>query len=79
MSDWLPISTAPTDGTEIQARGFNWGDRTRGRHRVKAFHRNGKWIDADDEDSTLHYLDEWKPLPSPTSPDVRTYADGGEG
>lgn len=50
------------DGTEIFARGHNYGDPKRGRHRVIAFFgADGKWRDANDEDSILLYLTEWLP------------------
>lgn len=64
MKAWGPIDTAPLDGTEIEARGYNWGDKTRGRHRVKAFWDEDRavWRDASDEDSTLKYLHEWRPV-----------------
>lgn len=58
--DWQSMKTAPRDGTEIEARGFNWGDRTRGRHRVTAYWNGAEWRDANDEDSTLHYLEQWR-------------------
>lgn len=61
MGEWQPIETAPKDGTEIQARGYNWGDRTRGRHRVLAKWWGNEWHDADDEDTVLKYLTEWRP------------------
>jgi hypothetical protein len=58
---WQKIATAPKDGTEIEVRGYNWGDRTRGRHRMIAYWNGGEWRDAHDENSSLHYLDEWRP------------------
>lgn len=62
MTVWQPIETAPQDGTEIQARGYNWGDKTRGRHRCIAYWDGKVWRDAEDEDLTRSYLYEWRPL-----------------
>lgn len=61
MGEWQPIETAPKDGSWIRVRGFNWGDRTRGRHRMTAYWDGNVWRDAADEDSALHYLTDWKP------------------
>lgn len=58
---WRPIDSAPKNGTEIEARGHNWGDKTRGMHRLIVYWNGKEWRDAYDEDSTLKYLIEWRP------------------
>jgi hypothetical protein len=58
---WRDLATAPRDGTEIEARGYNWGDKTRGRHRYITYWDGQGWRDAYDEDLTLRYLEEWRP------------------
>jgi hypothetical protein len=78
MSDeWKPIETAPKDGSEFLAYGYNWGLETRGRHRHVAKWLDDHWVAADDEDLTLQYLRGWmplrtEPLPSPPSQEGTT-------
>jgi hypothetical protein len=75
VSTWRPIADAPRDGTVIQARGWNFGDPSRGSHIVRAVWSLAQgrgaaycaegWRDADDPDQGLQYLVEWRPTAPP--------------
>lgn len=68
MTTWQDIGTAPRDGTWIQVRGHDFGDRTRNRHYAIAFFDNGNWNEVGSASGVLYYLDGWRPLsPSPPS------------
>ncbi|UYT57731.1 hypothetical protein OHI65_14770 [Brucella sp. MAB-22] len=60
---WLPIESAPKDGTEITARRSN---------RFKAFSCffcHGEWLHYDHEDGLISYRPtEWKPFPQSSAP-----------
>lgn len=70
MSEWQDIKTAPRDGTWIQVRGHDYGDRTRKRHHAVAFFENGNWLEVGSVGGVLYYLDGWRSL-SPTPPQQR--------
>ena len=67
MSLWQPIETAPKKAGVIRARGFNFGDPSKGRHCVLArWWPQYGWVAAFDRFphlATLGYISEWRPLP----------------
>jgi hypothetical protein len=63
MSDWKPIDTAPTDGTWIKVRGWDFGIEGSRRHYGTAFYEDGKWIEVGSNGNQLRYLTEWQELP----------------
>lgn len=64
---WMPMDTAPRDGTEFLARGHNWGIPARGRHRHVVKWLDDKFVAADDEDLHLQFLTDWMALTVNTS------------
>lgn len=69
-SGWRPIETAPKDGSEFVARGFNYNDPAKGRHHEIA-HWNGVAFVAtpDGMSIVLDYLTDWAPLPTDSTPE----------
>jgi hypothetical protein len=64
--EWQPIETAPKDGAEILATGYNYGLMDSGRHRVITKYLDGEWADASNAfRDTFGYLTHWMPLPEP--------------
>ena len=63
---WLPIETAPKDGTLIIVQGDNHGDEELGQHHCIARWFNGAWMEASDWNATsyLKHLTKWAPLPA---------------
>lgn len=68
-SGWRPIETAPKDGSEFVARGFNYNDPAKGRHHEIA-HWDGVAFGAtpDGMSIVLDYLTDWAPLPTDSTP-----------
>ena len=68
---WLPIETAPKDGTVIIATGFNYGESSEPRHYCMARWEQGEWREANEwnVDSSLAYLTHWQPAPPAPSVD----------
>jgi hypothetical protein len=62
MTKWNPMSSAPTDGTWIRARGHDFGDRSRKKHTAIAFYQDEVWNEVGSEGSILYYLIEWQPF-----------------
>jgi hypothetical protein len=60
MPEWNPIDSAPTDGTRIKVRGWDFGIKGSRRHYAIAHFENGKWIEADGKQ--LRYLTDWQEL-----------------
>jgi hypothetical protein len=60
MPEWNSIDSAPTDGTRIKVRGWDFGIKGSRRHYAIARFENGKWIEADG--NQLRYLTDWQPL-----------------
>jgi hypothetical protein len=61
---WLPIKTAPRDGTIIVVTGLNYGKGPE-RHRlfVRWENESQRFVDQNAPDITLTHLDFWLPLP----------------
>ena len=64
---WLPIESAPRDGSLILVVGNNFGMPERGNHfAVAAFEHGGFWEQTDpDPEGEMSYLTHWQPLPEP--------------
>jgi hypothetical protein len=60
MPEWNSIDSAPTDGTWINVRGWDFGMEGSRRHYAIAHFKDGKWIEADG--NQLRYLTDWQAL-----------------
>jgi hypothetical protein len=58
LLEWKPIDTAPTDGSWIEVRGWDFGIVGSHRHYAIARSDNGKWTDADG--NQFRHLTEWQ-------------------
>lgn len=56
---WLPIDTAPRDGTRVEL----WGEGHRGWKGFYAWHNGHKWLDDHDEPVMGIRLTHWRPEP----------------
>ena len=59
MSDWKPIETAPTDGTEVLVYASPW-DGLEGFQCVVSYHKDAGWCVCELREAT-----HWMPLPAP--------------
>lgn len=62
--EWLPIDTAPKDGTEIlifEPKHYNNDDAIY----VVIYTRKGKWVESQGELYHTFYPTHWMPLPDP--------------
>ena len=57
MPEWNQIHNAPTDGTWIEVRGWDFGSEESRRHYATARFENGKWVEAGG--NQLRYLTDW--------------------
>lgn len=62
--EWMPIETAPKDGTRIWAIGNNGGDREGGVHYVECLFERNNWRENSHE-APFSFLTHWMPLPNP--------------
>jgi hypothetical protein len=62
MGEWKAIDTAPTDGTWIKVRGWDFGIKESRRHYATAFYENGNWFEVGSNGSQLRYLTDWQEL-----------------
>ncbi len=64
-SGWMPIESAPKDGSGVLATGWNHGKPDTERHYAVAFWDGLDWLEAheDEASSPLGYLTHWMPLP----------------
>ena len=64
---WMPIESAPKDGTLIVVMGNNHGDSELGQHHCIAIWHRGCWMESSDWNATseLEHLTHWMPLPQP--------------
>ena len=64
---WLPIESAPKDGSLIVVHGNNFNDRALGQHYCIAAWHSGCWMESSEwsAPSELAYLTHWMPLPQP--------------
>jgi DNA-binding XRE family transcriptional regulator len=62
---WLPIESAPRDGTDIFVSGWDYGEVGGMRHHFKASFYDGRFsrLHDDGELEGLEYLTHWLPLP----------------
>jgi hypothetical protein len=60
MGEWKAIDTAPTDGTWIKVRGWDFGIKGSRRHYATALYQNGNWFGSNG--SRLRYLTDWQEL-----------------
>ena len=59
MGRWMPIATAPKDGSRFYAVGRDWGDPNGRRHYNYVAWANGRWEPVDDDSQELAYLTHW--------------------
>lgn len=75
---WLPIESAPRDGSVFLATGWDCGVEKGTRHFAVAWWKNesGFFIEGPEDDSSvqnrLSYLTHWMPLPEPPTPGTTT-------
>jgi hypothetical protein len=63
---WLPIETAPKDGSEILATGHNYGAQEKGRHYAVVKFKGSGWVcEAEHSDFGHSHLTHWQHLPAP--------------
>ena len=62
MGDWKPIESAPTDGTWIKVRGWDFGVKGSRRHYNTAFYENGSWREVGSNGGQLRHLTDWQEL-----------------
>src|SRR4051794_33609418 len=67
MGEWKAMDTAPTDGTWIKVRGWDFGIEGSRRHYATAFYENGNWFEVGSNGSQLRYLTEWQELSGTSS------------
>lgn len=77
MSTWQPIEAAPRDGVLIVVTGNNYGKSEQGHHFCLATFMDGEWREHRDQfayydETTLHYLTHWMPLPPHPSAEPKT-------
>jgi hypothetical protein len=62
MGKWKTIDTAPTDGTWIKVRGWDFGVKGSRRHYATASYENGNWFEVGSDGCQLRYLTDWQEL-----------------
>jgi hypothetical protein len=62
MGEWKTIDTAPTDGTWIKVRGWDFGIKGSRRHYATALYENGSWFEVGSNGCQLRYLTDWQEL-----------------
>jgi hypothetical protein len=62
MPEWKPIDSAPTDGTWIKVRGWDFGIEGSRRHFATAFYGGSVWREAGGKGNRLRYLTDWQEL-----------------
>ena len=62
MGEWKTIDTAPTDGTWIKVRGWDFGVKGSRRHYATACYENGNWFEVGSDGCQLRYLTDWQEL-----------------
>lgn len=64
---WFDIESAPKDGTEFIATGYDYGVKGDNRHFVVTKYDQGIFVNVDNEvdHGGYTYLDWWMPLPPP--------------
>ena len=62
MPEWKPIDSAPTDGTWIKVRGWDFGIEGSRRHYAIAFYRGSAWLEVGGNGNRLRYLTDWQEL-----------------
>lgn len=79
---WQPIESAPKDGGQFLALGFDYGYENGARHYACAWwlEERGRFVegasDSPSEAGTLLYLTHWMPLPPPPAPRQATGEEG---
>jgi hypothetical protein len=62
MPEWKPIDSAPTDGTWVKVRGWDFGIEGSRRHYAVAFYEGGVWLEVGGNGNQLRYLTDWQEL-----------------
>jgi hypothetical protein len=60
MPEWSPLGSAPTDGSWIKVRGWDFGLEGSERHYAVAHFENANWFEANG--TQLRYLTDWQEL-----------------
>jgi hypothetical protein len=63
MREWKTMDSAPTDGTRIKVRGWDFGIQGSRRHYAIARFETGRWIEVDSNGNELRYLTDWQDAP----------------